>query len=439
MAQVYYSLFESTLYVSDKNIVTANDKKHAKVEFSYDAGNNNAFIKYNDTNYFPHSIVFTSRGTLTEYRCIIECRIDRKVSDKDVFYIVFNIKVNPNISNTSLSKLMLGMKSSGAQQEVVLLKSEDFMNDDKITKGTMNVSNGIVTCVLADAVEVKSDLGFTSSPDLVSLFPNIVLSSANDMPVTFKKTSLYSVMDCVPMEGDDLKQMKNTNMSELVSPEDMLNKTVILFVIFAGIIGLISVFFDPLYEIFIIKFMIGANMDENGKLHIGIVNMYWMIIVILFSLAMFLVSLKHKNNDYMMGGIIVGGIFLLFNLLFGFSKKYNPRTAIGDSGNRQYADGTGKYYELVTQFRWSNKLFDPNYLTLISVISACVMYIVAMVMGFQGKAKSAKLFDMFISLYILLGAGGFFFRTENMSMMYILGPIMIAVIVLLALRIEKKI
>lgn len=439
MAQVYYSSLESTLYVNNKNIHSNANGKYAKVEFSYDAGNNNAFIKYNDTNYFPHSVVFTSRGTLTTYRCIIECRYDRKVDNKNVLYLVFNVDVNRNATNNSLSKLMQNMKSSGAQQEVVLLNSKDFMNDDNLIRGTMNISESIITCVLSKTVEVKTDLGFSSSPSVTSILPGLLMTSTSGVPITFKKTSLYSVMDCVPMEGEDLKQMKNTNINELMTQEDVLNKTLIMFVMFAGIIGLITVFFDPLYEIFVIKFMIGAKMFENGKLHIGLVNMYWMIIIILFSLSMFFISLKTKNSEKMMGGLIVGGVFVLFYLLFGFSKKYNPRTAIGDSGNRMYNDTNGQIYELVTQFKWSNKLLDNNYLTIISVCIAVVMYAVAMIFGFEGKAKSAKMFDLFISLYILFGAFGMYLRTENMWMMYILGPILIAVTTIMSLRITNKI
>jgi hypothetical protein len=442
MAQVYYSVFDSILYTNNKNIIIDDDskKKYAKIEFSYDAGNNNAFLKYNDTNYFPHSITITSRGTEKEYLCVIECRFDRKTANKDIMYIVFNVDVDETLSEvTSLSKLAKSLKNTEAQQEVVNFKSVDIIDDENLVKGELAIhsATNTITCSLNGIIKIKDSLGFTESPLITTICPNILLDSVDDMPVIFKKTTLYSVMDCEPIDGEDMSQMKKTNVNELISQEDVLNKTVILFVIFAGIIGIISVFFDTLYDIFVIRFMIDAKIEGTGKLPIAGVNLYWLMLALVFSMSLIGFSLKTNTNQHMIAGIAVGGVFLLFNTLYSYSKKYNPNTAVGDSAERVIEGKT-----LSSSVMNMHILFwqpeKDSYIPMISLLIAIGSYVTGMVLGFQENAKSEKFFDLFMSLFILFGAGVYFFRPTNPYIGYVIGAIIVTMVILMSLRVEEK-
>lgn len=442
MAQVYYSVFDSILYVNNKNVIIDDDtkKKYVKIEFSHDAGNNNAFLKYNDVNYFPHSITITSRGTDKEYLCVVECRFDRKNATKDIMYIAFNLEVNAALSEiTSVSKLVRALKNTEAQQDVVNFKSVDIIDDDKLVKGQLSIHSqtNTMTCVLADTIQIKESLGFSEAMSITVLCPNILFDSVDDMPVTFKKTSLYSVMDCEPIDGEDMKKMKNTNVNELLSQEEVLNKTVILFIIFAGIIGVISVFFDTLYDVFVIEFMFGAEIMRAGKLPIAGANLYWLVLALVFSMSLIGFSLKNNTNQHMIAGIAVGAVFVLFNTLFSYSKKYNQTTEIGDS-NEKVLDGKTLSFSIKDGHVLFSDTEKDYYIPIISLVIAIGSYITGMVLGFQGKAKSEKFFDLFMSLFILFGAGAYFFRISNPYMSYIIGALIVTMTILMALRIENK-
>lgn len=442
MAQVYYSVFESILYVNNKNIIIDDDtkKKYVKIEFSYDAGNNNAFLKYNDVNYFPHSITISGQGTDKEYLCVIECRFDRKNASKDIMYVAFKLEVNNLLSETtSLSKLAKSLQNTELQQDVVNLKSVDIIDDDKMIKGQLAIDSdtNTITCLLSEPIQIKHSLGFSDIIPIARLCPNILFDSVDDIPVTFKKTTLYSVMDCEPIDGEDMKQMRNTNMNELLTQEEVLNKTVILFIVFAGIIGVLSIFFDTLYDVFVVQFMIHSGIEHSGKLPIAGVNLYWLILALAFSMSLIGFSLKNNTNQHMIAGIAIGAIFVLFNTLFSYSKKYNPNTAIGDSSEKVIDGKT-----LSSSVKDMDVLFwqpdKDQYFPIISLLIALGSYVTGMVLGFQGNATSDKQFDLFMSLFILFGAGVYFFRPKNPYMSYIIGGLIIIITILMTLRIQNK-
>ena len=271
---LYFNPIKPTLYMSKSSIFTIGgvNRKYIKATLSNDATNNSAIVKYDDTNYFPESFIFYCVDVANNsYMFVIETRKDRAISSENCLFLCFPVTLNHNAETSTLSEYLKAI-SVDTPKSIKLELSEVMKNDANgyFTGFDVNyvyVSNNSIT-VSADTALLS---GLTNKLNLDNLYSGIN-STKTDKSVNaiLKQSELQTIMDCQAATGDDMADMENVNVNATISREQLMSNTVVMILMFAGIIFFIFSIFDNLmYSLFSIidvlnKYNITVLKDEKG-------------------------------------------------------------------------------------------------------------------------------------------------------------------------------